>query len=213
MTRVSIHAPARGATPRSKYGNHPFLFQSTHPHGVRLQTSFSVQSRIGVSIHAPARGATLARRAHLRCVVCFNPRTRTGCDRCIDIRIGKIICFNPRTRTGCDLGLFKRSFDLLSFNPRTRTGCDLKGQRPCRPITCFNPRTRTGCDSKSLKYECSKKVSIHAPARGATSYEFQICNKSSCFNPRTRTGCDVKEAVCTGTVRVFQSTHPHGVRH
>ena len=32
------------------------------------------------------------------------------------------------------------------------------------------------------------------------------------FNPRTHSGCDVKAAVCNGWVRVFQSTHPLGMR-
>ena len=53
----------------------------------------------------------------------------------------------------------------------------------------FNPRTRTGCDYKGSNLLHDSAVSIHAPARGATN-----------------------AAVCTEGVRVFQSTHPHGVR-
>ena len=54
------------------------MFQSTHPHGVRLEKHQNGR-RFKVSIHAPARGATWC--------MCdetgekgFNPRTRTGCD-------------------------------------------------------------------------------------------------------------------------------------
>ncbi len=36
------------------------LFQSTHPHGVRLGRSEAGRSRLSVSIHAPAWGATSA---------------------------------------------------------------------------------------------------------------------------------------------------------
>ena len=76
-------------------------------------------------------------------------------------------------------------------------------------------------------------VSIHAPAWGATSYQYVagyvtkfqsthprgvrplvVCSLSSPlgFNPRTRVGCDgsVPSAVCNTSE--FQSTHPRGVR-
>ena len=100
--RVSIHAPTRGATlifqtktnfsrrfnPRTHTGcdivplvrGVAGVFQSTHPHGVRLggvQTIF-------------------------RLVSGFNPRTHTGCDLC-NVRTRQTQTgFNPRTHTGCD---------------------------------------------------------------------------------------------------------------
>ena len=56
---VSIHAPAWGATSaHSLYSHRPEAFQSTHPRGVRHGKSLTVS------------GTTL----------CFNPRTRVGCD-------------------------------------------------------------------------------------------------------------------------------------
>ncbi len=56
--RVSIHAPAWGATP-VEYGElTTYVFQSTHPHGVRpLAPVLSAPVQF-VSIHAPAWGAT-----------------------------------------------------------------------------------------------------------------------------------------------------------
>ena len=59
IERVSIHAPARGAT--------SFVCVDT--------------ARLGVSIHAPARGATIALVAKLCRKPCFNPRAREGRDR------------------------------------------------------------------------------------------------------------------------------------
>ena len=56
------------------------LFQSTHPHGVRL----------GIPV---GNGQFIA---------CFNPRTRTGCDKIFSASLNGRRCFNPRTRTGCD---------------------------------------------------------------------------------------------------------------
>ncbi len=100
-----------------------------------------------VSIHAPARGAT-------RLV------SSTATWR----------CFNPRTREGCDI----------------RCGIDPK------QLNCFNPRTREGCDLERTSLIQRIGVSIHAPARGATAFAFQI-QKEYCFNPRTREGCDKRE--------------------
>ena len=55
---VSIHAPTRGATRADKQKNKETLFQSTHPHGVRLTGDYS-------QLFSPTG---------------FNPRTHTGCD-------------------------------------------------------------------------------------------------------------------------------------
>jgi len=57
---VSIHAPARGATiMKDELETREFLFQSTHPRGVRLSDFDDDFGAAMVSIHAPARGATL----------------------------------------------------------------------------------------------------------------------------------------------------------
>jgi len=56
----------------------------------------------------------------------------------------------------------------LGFNPRARTGRDLFARRSLRRKSCFNPRARTGRDYYwGVVIEMSR-VSIHAPARGAT---------------------------------------------
>ena len=57
------------------------------------------------------------------------------------------------------------------------------------PIWRFNPRPRTGSDELAAHVLRSRGVSIHAPARGATS--------------------GVKKAPLGG---LFQSTPPHGER-
>src|SRR5690606_6974713 len=59
-TRVSIHAPAWGATSsRWCLKEHRILFQSTRPRGARRAASRSLVHLWRVSIHAPAWGATL----------------------------------------------------------------------------------------------------------------------------------------------------------
>ena len=57
-SQISIHAPARGATEVDSIALQQSLFQSTHPRGVRL-ACFCICVKIAeISIHAPARGAT-----------------------------------------------------------------------------------------------------------------------------------------------------------
>ena len=78
--RISIHAPAWGAT---NFALLPTLSRT-------------------ISIHAPAWGATRTYRPHLSNCINFNPRTRVGCDNdgCCDTFAS--VHFNPRTRVGCD---------------------------------------------------------------------------------------------------------------
>ena len=100
---VSIHAPTRGATSMIlRTGICPIEFQSTHPHGVRLFVLESATYQDKVSIHAPTRGATILPRNLRSSIVCFNPRTHTGCDMFNSANIRTHFCFNPRTHTGCD---------------------------------------------------------------------------------------------------------------
>ena len=54
------------------------------------------------------------------------------------------------------------------------------------------------------------RVSIHAPARGATASRHQA-QRTGGFNPRARAGRDVCER-CGKQLQVFQSTRPRGAR-
>jgi len=163
-------------------------FQSTHPRGVRL---------VRVSRHVPTGS-------------CFNPRTRAGCDpsvadgpRCIvfqsthprGVRQPNLIevAAGPLFQSTHPRGV-RHPRPIMrtirhSFNPRTRAGCDptCGARRSC--LRSFNPRTRAGCDQLRGRRERGDEVSIHAPARGATT-----C---------TRFLAHLAE---------FQSTHPRGVR-
>ena len=100
-------------------------------------------------------------------------------------------CFNSRTREGCDS--FYPSYK--SFGNRfqfTHPG-GVRRERPQKynDLSCFNSRTREGCDSASKTSRRKQEVSIHAPGRGATSTF--TTNMTRC--------------------RMFQFTHPGGVRH
>ena len=123
------------------------IFQSTHPHGVRLFFNGLLMSRQD-----------------------FNPRTRMGCDFELLIVVCTRTDFNPRTRMGCDLQLSSSSPPLLisihapawGATQLLLSGCHfLKisihapawgATSPCPSsvpfLLYFNPRTRMGCDLK-----------------------------------------------------------------
>ena len=190
LCSVSIHAPARGATcPRGIiYPLRPRFnsrtregcdragteeteeyrqFQFTHPRGVRPLLSLSSLSLSLVSIHAPARGATFAQpRRPLQPHVSIHAPARGATPRLVS-RSGRRTRFNSRTREGCD----RRPLSLVVH------------------AVCFNSRTREGCGLSYNNGNSGLIVSIHAPARGATSL-LTISADSS----------------------MFQFTHPRGVR-
>ena len=163
-------------------------FQSTHPHGVRLNTELVTwQAVLFQSTHP--HGVRQITFNALSKDEGFNPRTHTGCDSVSDSINVKVRRFNPRTHTGCDMQESK-GFILqrVSIHAPTRGATPTLARRGFTELS-FNPRTHTGCDLCKLSQLRAFQVSIHAPTRGAT-----LLNALS------------------NTEQMFQSTHPHGVR-
>ncbi len=190
IDRVSIHAPARGATasscatsrvgrsfnPRARTWRDEGAmgwfkifdkFQSTRPHGARHQGRRASGPRFG-----------------------FNPRARTGRDLHLQPDVPPALGFNPRARTGRDGRRRARAWWAGRFNPRARTGRDIRSLMLPARLDCFNPRARTGRDALRGHGRHRWLVSIHAPARGATSDRRGAVQAAPCFNPRARTGRD-----------------------
>ena len=170
LTRVSIHAPARGAT------------------CAHLRTS----GLWGVSIHAPARGATKLQEGLFHFLSSFNPRARTGRDdssTCSNFRSGG---FNPRARTGRDCPSHPRRLSCaVSIHAPARGATMARAEvvvgddafQSTRPhgarllldavilwSTRFQSTRPHGARPCVLRLLFSPDaVSIHAPARGATT--------------------------------------------
>ncbi len=170
---VSIHAPAGGATHAlmPAHGSSK-EFQSTHPRGVRHD------------------GSTYDRQYALG----FNPRTRGGCDyRFFRLQILDQFRFNPRTRGGCDIGTGISSGMPYGFNPRTRGGCDPTHSLLSGWYSRFQSTHPRGVRRfPSASQRRNTRVSIHAPAGGATVFFSMIDTSPPSFNPRTRGGCDMQ---------------------
>ena len=189
--RVSIHAPAWGATSTlATFISCTPEFQSTHPRGVRHTPSRSRRFEEYVSIHAPAWGATRKRPSPHRTPWGFQST-------------------HPRGVRQHPSGAMASSIQFQSTHPRgVRPEPDTKGAA----VAGFNPRTRVGCDRGFRCVRDTPGVSIHAPAWGATRRAGLGMSLKTCFNPRTRVGCDVRFLLSFNLRYWFQSTHPRGVR-
>ena len=101
-SKISIHAPARGATEVFRITPSMKLFQSTLPRGERRSRRQRLFEIARISIHAPARGATVVSILTCPSNSYFNPRSREGSDVCFRVYERLSIYFNPRSREGSD---------------------------------------------------------------------------------------------------------------
>ncbi len=184
---VSIHAPARGATPLGYRLGRRKSFNSRAREGRDIRSSLE-QLKAVVSIHAPARGATASvpciRLAHL-----FQFTRPRGARHNGRPQRGQLRCFNSRAREGRDSNeTLNTVSELFQFTrprgARQAIGGDAsdnmqfqftrpRGARQqahaCRwSRRRFNSRAREGRDGKPARHCKPCGVSIHAPARGAT---------------------------------------------
>ena len=165
------------------------MFQSTHPHGVRRRLrSGHYTGRMFQSTH-PHGVRPISAEGLVNYDVSIHAPARGATLRKSRLR-------RPHRR----------------FNPRTRTGCDRRRAGGIESRVSFNPRTRTGCDKTSLHAGDLIRVSIHAPARGATRVAYievrAVVGVSIHAPARGATKNNIR--MCFRTA--FQSTHPHGVR-
>ena len=166
---ISIHAPAKGATVQSA---------RTRP----TCSNFNPRSRVGsdlipgaVPAQVLAFQSTLPRRERRRgsrsrfqCAAYFNPRSREGSDKRRYSAYRLFMHFNPRSREGSDNTPKSGCLSLSDFNPRSREGSDAAAREQVRQQVHFNPRSREGSDLGNSAMRLSDKISIHAPAKGAT---------------------------------------------
>ena len=173
---VSIHAPAQGAT------------------GVRAHGG----GRCDVSIHAPAWGATSATMPRIASTQFQSTRphgARHYCPTCGARVVGVSIHTPARGATAVEGAVdYARQ---VSIHAPARGAFQSTRPHGARQALCksldekpgFNPRARTGRDARGVFLAKGQLVSIHAPARGATSGSTRRLWRSK-----------------------FQSTRPHGAR-
>ena len=167
-----------------------FLFQSTHPSGVRPQWHGRYHRRQLISIHAPQWGATQALNASCLSTVNFNPRTPVGCDhveRTLDL--GRAISIHA-PQWGATIQRVHVNLPLAISIHAPQWGATVRPRWEATHANYFNPRTPVGCDQCALTYSTfwifqsthpsgvrrarrrrsrlPLHISIHAPQWGAT---------------------------------------------
>ena len=128
--KISIHAPAKGAT------------------GRRLKIPY----KCTISIHAPAKGATKEVTVGAK-----EPQFQSTL---------------PRRERRLKGSAFWDGMDY--FNPRSREGSDSVQACGCVKLRYFNPRSREGSDVPISTQRCPRRISIHAPAKGATILKHRL---------------------------------------
>ena len=112
---------------------------------------------------------------------------------------------------GRDRSISISAQDFSNFNPRARVGRDLLlPVLPCR-LPNFNPRARVGRDLMLTGTMKGRRISIHAPAWGATFelWYVRLGGRISIHAPAWgATACNIRH-LCYGS---FQSTRPRGAR-
>ena len=146
-----------------------------------------------ISIHAPAKGATMIKLTRYFHFLNFNPRSREGSDPSASGSIFEKSRFQS-TLPRRERRRHRRNGSLSSrnFNPRSREGSDIstpsvastpatfqstlprrERQKRLWLTLCesyFNPRSREGSDREAGNRDGrTRKISIHAPAKGATA--------------------------------------------
>ena len=169
---ISIHAPTRGATYNgAKYFIHCADFNPRSHEGSDKAISCKNKRKCKISIHAPTRGAT-------------------------DINLSGIVATEisihapTRGATSC---ADKHSACSFYFNPRSHEGSDQTALIIARERWIFQSTLPRG--ERQYFHFCSKmlkKISIHAPTRGATTFPGTFRSTYNYFNPRSHEGSDRK---------------------
>ena len=234
---VSIHAPARGATPVLSSIVHELQVSIHAPARGATRHESPDERRGRVSIHAPARGATRACWGPSTRMNRFNPRARAGRDRTVGeprdrpiqvsihapARGATIPAITPmnivawfqstRPRGARRPRRWPGRTEAACFNPRARAGRDVKAGDAAVGIVLFqSTRPRGARPGGRRARSVLKRVSIHAPARGATARQQPQAHVEAGFNPRARAGRDLGRGRRAVDEIMFQSTRPRGAR-
>ena len=192
------------------------MFQSTPPHGWRLDNLTSQYDRQTVSIHATARVATVVRYPCTASTNRFNPRHRTGGDfenqlarlgsasfqstpphgwRHIPARpIIEPAMFQSTPPHGWRQFILKELLneEIVSIHATARVATCRKGASRLLQSVSIHATARVATMVMQSAGPRPGGVSIHATARVATTYSKTPKRRRYGFNPRHRTGGDSK---------------------
>ena len=146
ISGISIHAPAKGATPEKWPKWRSWKFQSTLPRRERRYAFPYLAFRLMISIHAPAKGAT-----------------RSKSEICVAVEFQSTLPRGERRRP--ILGKGNRPF--ISIHAPARGATMIYDYSRSNPWISIHAPAR-GATRIPLWKCLLYRISIHAPARGAT---------------------------------------------
>ena len=190
-TKISIHAPTRGATPGARTLDTLIKNFNPRSHEGSDRDVCGYDTAAKISIHAPTRGATIAFSVFSVPLRNFNPRSHEGSDN-------------------ADLNMRSSKQKFQSTLPR--------GERLWQGFTAeYNPIISIHAPTRGATTDSSKAVgadiiSIHAPTRGATIAFSVFSVPLRNFNPRSHEGSDNADLNMRSSKQKFQSTLPRGER-
>ena len=190
LGRFQFTRPRGARLVTGAYQRFPPSFQFTRPRGARpwwtrrggSTPRFNSRARegrdgrirllhrqAGVSIHAPARGATIMVGSMLDRVGLFQFTRPRGARRRLPPPRYSGRCFNSRAREGRDTKVIAQTADLGRFQFTRPRGARRDTTTMCRFAELFQfTRPRGARRSSGGTCRRARRVSIHAPARGAT---------------------------------------------
>ena len=113
---------------------------------------------------------------------------------------------------GSDEKVLIAAFHLEGFNPRSRVGSDQRNAHYGGSLRVSIRAPAWGATVDMLKDWAVRTVSIRAPAWGATSRPCYRLSVTSSFNPRSRVGSDSRRLHRIRPLKKFQSALPRGER-
>ena len=169
IRKISIHAPAKGATVIHDILRAAVLFQFTLPRRERPQALDDVRTALEISIHAPAKGATIYLYGNGFCYKNFNSRSREGSDlSCVHYVVANYISIHAPAKGATTAGRITRLPLQISIHAPAK-GATTDGFMDIpdgEQISIHAPaKGATGCRISLWDWQ---KISIHAPAKGAT---------------------------------------------
>ena len=185
---LSIHAPARGATRGHCETSDPGISFNPRAREGRDLFRREFHGQMGLSIHAPARGATAPGQLYEISYPFQSTRPR-----------------------GARLVLSLVIIGIVGFQSTRPRGARLSSRRRRRHLPPFNPRAREGRDDRINKEKPQTMLSIHAPARGATTAKTKEEAVKNFQSTRPR-GARPTPSTCQSPAGDFQSTRPRGAR-
>ena len=166
---ISIHAPTWGATGQEAALKQQVVFQSTHPRGVRPNTTALYGSKVPFQSTHP-RGVRRRGKISSLC----NPKFQST---------------HPR---GVRLQNATPSVNPTGISIHAPTWGATLPKRRLRSMTAISIHAPTWGATLLHKYlTIFGDISIHAPTWGATLWRRCLLRRGQDFNPRTHVGCDM----------------------